>query len=575
MLGATFALRSFFSGDDYLNLALAREMGLTWAYLVRTVFGHFVPGYRLTVWALLRWFPYNYAASEGLLIALWLGSVAAVYRLLRFLFGATWTVVLLTVFFAVSLVQLPNLLWLASGLHFVSTTLFGVLCLDGYLRFRLTHRRQYAVQSVVAFTIGALFLDAMIVFPALAVLFAVLILPADRSVRGALHSVLGSWPIWLGFAVPEGVLLGYRLTHASAYAGPRLAGPKAILKFMGVSWSQALGPAIIGLDDPHRLLVGSQVATIVAGQTVLAIAIVASIVRSPRAWRPWAIFGFSFLATTIAVGAERVTVFGPGLGHDYRYLSYLPFVLTLAAAFAWLPCERLAVPIVGVAIRRHAVRRRRGPAVQLGLSALAVLVVAGYLGNDWLSARTYERNVGGYTARQYIDKYFASVAAARRTDPNVEIYNEEIPLVSPAFYPYNQASRTIGYLDRRVRFNPPSAGYVIGQDGTIHAARFVAQESLVSSAADGCIGPASQTVAEVLTGAQALASGPWFLRFSYESPSGAKIVIDGDDLTVPSGSGVIVENLTPGPAHQIAIYVAAGGSLCVNNAVFGQPQPVS
>jgi hypothetical protein len=203
------------------------------------------------------------------------------------------------------------------------------------------------------------------------------------------------------------------------------------------------------------------------------------------------------------------------------------------------------------------------------------VLAGGYLVVMWQSATDLARRSDGYAARRYVDKYLASAAAIRRTDPNIWIYDQELPLVAAGFYPYDLASRTIGDLDRKARFNPSSTGYVITIDGALHPARFVKQGDLTASPRQGCVGPAPNTAALVLSAGTSLPGGPWFIRFSYRSPTGARLVIGGRVVNVAAGDGVVVTNLPPGPFRAVAVYVAPGASLCVGPADVGQPQPIA
>jgi hypothetical protein len=75
----------WFFSDDFLNFAIAREMGMSWSYLTRSLFGHLEPGHRFANWAMvelnLGWTAAKVITVLGLLIcALLLDWVLRSYR---------------------------------------------------------------------------------------------------------------------------------------------------------------------------------------------------------------------------------------------------------------------------------------------------------------------------------------------------------------------------------------------------------------------------------------------------------------------------------------------------------------
>ncbi len=130
-----FASRSYFFADDWLNFSLAQEHGLTRAYLVRGIFGHYMPLHRLLDYLVGAHSPPNYTVALCFLLLTSIGATFLVFRILVYLFGPNPWILLLVLILGFSTLSLSTMLWWAGAVHTLSAIFLGLLCTDGYLRY--------------------------------------------------------------------------------------------------------------------------------------------------------------------------------------------------------------------------------------------------------------------------------------------------------------------------------------------------------------------------------------------------------------------------------------------------------
>lgn len=92
--------RSYFALDDFWQLRVAQQKGLTLHYLIEPIFQHFGPGDHLIFWVIVRFFPLKFGAALGLMMVFFVGSVLLFQACLDLLFGRRWVTLTLTFLFA-------------------------------------------------------------------------------------------------------------------------------------------------------------------------------------------------------------------------------------------------------------------------------------------------------------------------------------------------------------------------------------------------------------------------------------------------------------------------------------------
>jgi len=620
---AAILSQAYWYADDFLNFRAAHEMGLTWNYLSRSLFGHFVPLYQLTYYVLERVAPFNHGVVVAITVALYFVSLCLFYRLLGLLFGHGWLNLLLTGLFGSSILHFPSLSWWPSGLLIFTTIPLSLLCIDSYLRFESRRRRRDLIISVLAFTAALGFYEASMVVLGVLVLLAALYFSMEPGFEGMLRSVAKRWPIWAGYLTPACALILFRTLNASFYGlgAPRPPSAGTLIRFIGTAWGQGFVPAYLGLAYPFRLIFANRLLTIVLCQAAIVGVVAVSLVRRRGAWRAWIFFALPTAALLLASGWARSGMFGPGMGLYYQYLSFGPYQLTLALALAFLP-----ITLAGAHRQpaRAAVSRlpddtskkmEPSPARKIRTGLIVAAVGAVYLfqvgksgqqikaGND---PSQIPRMISSYpySARQYFENFKTGWKYVQQTNPRPFLFDMRAnALMPPAFYPFDLYSNTLGQIIPGLPVNHTTGrGYLLSKDGTPVPAEFVARTwavlspdavkvnpgTEISSDASGtCIASGSDQASVTMPLQRPLPAEDWFLRMSYEQVGGGTLQVQiavvarssyRDALTkgppsLHSGRGEFLSEIKSGAIDHILLTIPADAKLCFSRIEFGMPGP--
>ena len=343
------ASRGFFFQDDFVDLALVKQLGFNGRMLEQPIFGHFIPGYNAVNYLVVSRTPYQWPMIEAADVLLFALSLFLLHRLLMTLFGPTWIGVVLVALAGASFSFIPSIIWWASGLEqlvAIPAVLLAILC---HVRYLSSGRLRHALYGSLALAIGLAFYDGTLVGALFIVLMTVLFWPMRPGLRGILRTLFAHWRAWLCYAVPIALDLGWRFTHNSLYATPPLPSPGQALQFISLSWTQTFVPLMFGLDawslpsHLERFMAGA------IGQVALVVFVVWTIHRRSTAGRAWVLFGVTFVATTCLVGLTRVSLFGPGDASDVRYVTLGVYLFVISFGLALLPLRNRSVASASVA----------------------------------------------------------------------------------------------------------------------------------------------------------------------------------------------------------------------------------
>lgn len=588
--------RADFFADDFINFGQARAMGMSWNYLSMSVFGHFVPLYRLTNWIIVRAAPFNYSVIRVLQCACFFASIILIYRLLSLFSGARWSTALIAILAGASVLITPTLLWWANSLHIMPTIPLSVLTIDSFFRYQLTKRRRWIVIACAAYTIGLGFFDAtMLVLVELILLEVLYRIPKPTPRKIAQHFAQ-QWGQWAGLLVPSALDLSWRISHWSEYYIPAKATADGIIHYLGVVWAFGLIPGALGASYPGVLTNGT--AAVLMGQSVVALAVIASLLRRRSSWRAWLFFLLTMAVNLGVTAWARVGVFGPNLGLDYRYISYAPYVLAITITLAFLPVsvDATSRPLP---IRYGTYRRGRG--VRFCLGGLGAIALVGYLVGDGLSIQWWANNAGPWTSAAYFATFQKSYRRVEQYTQSPFLYDSTLPdnIQPSAFWPYNTYELTIGAMYPKVVIDRGrGTGFVLGPTGAVVPATFnVAASGSSVSATSGVAASiqdsatcyvshsAQGSIAIPLT--KALQAGAWFARIVYAAPRGEDItvLINDHSATYLGTIGDAPVRLAGGEGYKtkllplntyaitgLSLQLAAGSKLCLRNISVGSPQ---
>ena len=568
--------QGFYSSDDLLNFALAREMGLTWDFLTRDIFGHWAPGHRMLDWVItqttsLHWWP---ALTVSALFAV----LALVFldRLLRALTTPTRIRYMLLGAFSVSPLIVRPITWFAAGLHVLPGLAFVIICLDGFVRYRTTRRATALIECISGFSIGLLFYEIPLLLIGFLALLSIALSNSPLSLRVAVRELLKVWPVWASL-VPIGLVYAWNYETNVAYSLPH-PSVDTFLSFLGISWSQGLVPGLAGMVLPDRAL-GGQTFTIVVTQLLLLTLVGISISRNRRAWRGWVLFAAIFTANAGLVGWNRSAQFGANIGADLRYHTIIVpfFVLAIAMGFGERgTASRAPSP------RRHVLSLRIGAVLLIACAMFAVR------SDVWLAD-----HAEGAAVKVYVENARADLARLRQRHEVVTLYDGVVPfgVVPKAYFPYNRASQVLPEIDSGVSFDGTSEPrYMVGDDGHIRRAEFsVHQVATIETSAghnDACVTASDAPVAVPASLQPSLGSDHWIGRLHLEPGSAVNIRLIADDgqtsANVAPGNGTVhlpaqtreyFFTVAGIDIHHLNVEIEPQGTACVVGIDFGLPTP--
>ena len=229
-------IHSYYYVDDFLRLRDASRASLNWSYLSQSVFGHFVPGWRLAFFLLERLVPLNYAPVIVGCAVLQGLTLIGLYRLLTAVCGERWLVPLVLFWYAISPALLVTEYWFANALHVMPSIALAIFGVDGFVRFVKTGRRRTLLYSVPCACSGLMFYEkpvlTLMFMPALLVVVAISRFGLVGGVRRAGLAITRMWWLWPLYVVPMGIYFAYYFTHQYYARGPQT--PPGVVRHSGV-----------------------------------------------------------------------------------------------------------------------------------------------------------------------------------------------------------------------------------------------------------------------------------------------------------------------------------------------------
>ncbi len=499
---------SFYYVDDFQRLSEASHSSLDWSYLSESVFGHFVPGWRLTYFLLQRSDPLGYTPVIVITALLQGFTLLGFMRLLNALFGRLWRNLLFVGWLAVTPAMLSTQFWFANALHVLPSMALTIWSLDGFVRYLGSRRLAYLVYSVLSLALGLMFYEkpviVLVVMPLLILAIATQSGPVGVGIRSGVHRITSLWRVWVLYVVFPIAYFSYFFTHQYYVPGSRPAlGELAHATWL--AWFQGIGPALIG--GPFRWQVAgvgglsiaapSEATTYVALGLVVAV-VIGSFVVAERAWRGWTLLVVGFVLSFTVAAWGRLESIGLSMARDFRYSAdTMPLVLLgvalaytavrgeLGEAVAQVPAHAPAPPPL-----RH---RKHHPGRSGVAVALALVVVVAYLGTSSISMWRYRTVWDAAVSRTYWNNVDMGITQLERSGRPFSLYNVVVPETVRflAQYPGDLLSATAGIKYPHLRYNDPSRTLYAPDPttGVIRPARDSIYESAGTGAADRFIVP--------------------------------------------------------------------------------------
>ena len=334
LVSAAWFTRSFYYfQDDFIFIRQAQTSSFSLTYLRGSLFQHFSPVSRLIDYVLAHRFHSSIAAAHTIELVLLAASVLAFSWTIRELVGRHWWRHLLTLAFAESLALIHLLGWWTATANILPATVFGLLTIAGFVRYRRVRTRRWIAISLLSYGVSLCTHEQSWLVVGYLILFDVLVLAPGGRFRSALVRLWREGWIWLSYAFLTALAMINYFAFYYAPLKPR-ATVTELIRYVGVQFSQAFAPSAIGL---RPLTTGwTNTAALVVDSLIFVVIVAVSIYRRPSAWRVWAVFAIGFLANSIMIGANRVGYFGVDFGQQLYYIqapAYL-FLLCVGAAFS-------------------------------------------------------------------------------------------------------------------------------------------------------------------------------------------------------------------------------------------------
>ena len=273
---------------------------------------------RLADFALAHWFHSSIAAAHIIELVLLAIAVLAFSWAIAELVGHHWWRHFLTLAFAESLVLIHLLGWWTATANILPATIFGLLTIAAFLRYRRLGNRRWIAISLLSYGLSLCSHESSWLVVGYLVLFDVLVLAPGGRLREALVRLWREAWIWVGYGL---LTLLAMINYFIFYYGTVKPRPtiSELLRYIGIQFSQSFAPSATGL---RPLTTGwTNTAALVLDSFVFAAIVIVSIYRRPNAWRVWTVFGVGFLANSVMIGANRVGYFGVGFGKELYYLQ--------------------------------------------------------------------------------------------------------------------------------------------------------------------------------------------------------------------------------------------------------------
>jgi len=456
---------SYFYADDWLNLAHAREFGMSWHYLQLSYFGHFAPVHRVLDWLWAVQFPINWTAYLAVMVVLHATAVVATYVLLRVLRCRVLLAAIATAMFASSVVWVRIIQWPASSHHVAWGLAATAVSLAASMRWFQRRSPWLVALAAAAMVAGLLSYEKPVLIVMYVVLLRYLVLAPSLRPRALLAQARADWPL---LAVLFGVAAVYYVVvlQAGGY-GTVAQRPSAgqMLEFLRWNWLRGTGSLVIGQAQVNP---GDPIprSLVIAAQVVIAAAVVVSTMHRRRAWRAWTFLFVSWLVNLGLIGLSRIVDFGTGVGLDPRYNAEMALLLPLALALAFVAPDAGDAP---------AAATRRPPIVA---TALPVAVGAMLLTASCVNAyQRVERSWAGARAQAWVDEVLATAPPLRGPDGRVSVIDAKAPfdVVAAGFPPYDRLSAVLPLvLDDGADFDGGGERpAVVEPDGSLRPARLL------------------------------------------------------------------------------------------------------
>lgn len=378
-----------------------------WPFVVQSNGTHVSVLARTYDWATVRWAPLEHWPAVVVTLGLRVALLAALWWVLRDLFGPRPAALLPLALVAVTPALVPTTASNRQALPnlFVVTALLAATAL--HVRWLRSGRLALLLGAGACIVLGLLMFEkAAAIGPWLALL--TLLLPETAGGRARLRLLLRAWPAVVLYALLDAVFVALYLlgpyqspgSDGGTNPGEALA---AVQHLLGDTLAVALlgGPLRWRETSPYYGTSDSPTWLSALCVTVCALLVVGTAVRRRRAaLRAWLLLGGYLAVAFPVVAAGRLGGYGADIGATYRLWADVAVVAVLAATLAVLPLRAGVDPLAeprATTSSSSAQPRSRLRSATVGLVVLGVLV-ASMVSTRSFAQRWHRNPTGAYLA---------------------------------------------------------------------------------------------------------------------------------------------------------------------------------
>lgn len=429
LLVVTLATRSYYAYDDWVIINLLHGQPLTSDLVLRSMWGHMMPGLVALSWVLVNGVGLHWIAPTLIVLLSFAAVVAAVCGLVDTAIGRRRVGILAGVATACSLPFLPQAMWLQAVLSPVVPTAAGLLAMLAASRWDRTRKSTILLAALaLAYGVALSFFEKSLVFSVFIAVWLTLVVDAGLSARRRLAHMIDRWPVWL-------VLMALSILHLSVYLRGNygetmpLADAGTTLQATVRTGLLGLTPAVFGVDLTQPLWTRWTLPIAIVSGVAMAVVVAATCLSSAKARSVWLGVLGMFVTSIVPLALGRAGLLGVNLGLNQRYLTEVMAVLLAGLAIASFH----ACADSTWSLRAREVTKRLGVAiVLLSMAAWSATML------HW--ATTF----GPVQSRQWVTQ----MRATWPSDPVVRLVDVpyRFTFAFEAQFPYNMSSRIVPFV---------------------------------------------------------------------------------------------------------------------------------
>lgn len=514
------AAGSFFDRDDIFFAEYFELNAFTPDALVRSWFGHLMPGYIASVVAFLNVFGLSWPAALVFIVLIHTGAFVAFVRILDATVGSSRTNVIAGLAFSLSLGPMIVRLWWAATLNNMLALAVGLAVLGCVTRWMTARRTRHLVAALILYALALALSEKNLLFSVHIAAWSFLVVWRGLPVRERLLNVLRTWPLWVALVVMS-------LIDVIAFIrGPYVdesgaAAPLSFsVRFVAHNIIGGLIPSLFGVEMSGESLSFLE-PRVVIPLTLFVAFVIWTIMRVRSNAGVW-LFAVIAVTANAAVLSRRGEMIGLDGARSLRYLLESTALIWLAigaSAVLALRAVQATSPVAMPSFSRKLV-------ASLGIALCVALIAV----SSWSWAQSVQRAVqvsGGYAARDWIGNLEETLP-----DPTPPLIDSPLPLSfsMPALHPYDMvglALPSLGWGEVDLTTDLEDA-WVVGADGFAGPARIVGG-AVAFEGARCTDGSSSISIPE------AKSPGRKFVIFDVSQASGdtMTLIVDGGWITVP------------------------------------------